>query len=126
MEPVVREYLNRVEVSLRAGDATEHSYRPAFKRLLDGITGLEAVNEPKQSACGAPDFALKDGLLPVGHVECKDVGTDLDKIEKSAQIQRYLKALPNLILTDYLEFRWFVSGERRLVLRIADWNGARL
>jgi len=115
-----------VEANLKAGDATEHSYRPAFKQLLDKITGLEATNEPKRSDCGAPDFVLKENLLPIGHVECKDVGIDLNKTEKSAQLKRYLPALSNLILTDYLEFRWFVDGKKHLTLRLGDWNGSNL
>ena len=28
-------------------------------------------------------------------------------------MKRYLSALSNLILTDYLEFRWYVDGEGR-------------
>jgi len=126
LEQVIQSYLSAVEANLKAGDATEHSYRPAFKLLLDKITGLEATNEPKQSKCGAPDFVLKEGLLPVGHVECKDVGIDLNKVEKSAQLKRYLPALPNLILTDYLEFRWFVDSRKQLTLTIASWNGSTL
>ncbi len=126
MEQSVRTYLHAVEAMLKSGDATEHSYRPAFKQLLESVTGLTAVNEPKRAAFGAPDFVLREDLLPVGHIECKDVGIDLNKTEKSSQLKRYLKALPNLILTDYLEFRWYVNGERKLALRIADWNGANL
>jgi hypothetical protein len=49
--------------------------------------------------------------VTIGHLEAKDVGKDLDEVEKSEQMKRYLPALPNLILTDYLEFRWYVSGE---------------
>ena len=126
MEQAIQQYLSAVEANLKGGDATEHSYRPAFKQLLDQITALEAINEPKQSKCGAPDFVLKENLLPVGHVECKDVGIDLNKAEHSAQLKRYLPALSNLILTDYLEFRWFVDGKKQLTLTIADWNGSTL
>ncbi|MGO8751354.1 MAG: hypothetical protein ACLQNE_35860 [Thermoguttaceae bacterium] len=36
------------------------------------------------------------------------------------QFIRYRDGLPNWILTDYLEFRWFVGGEKRLTARIAD------
>jgi len=126
VQQAIQSYLSAIEANLKGGDATEHSYRPAFKQLLDEITGLEAINEPKQSKCGAPDFVLKDGLLPVGHIECKDVGIDLNKVEKSVQLKRYLPALPNLILTDYLEFRWFVDGKKQLTLTIATWNGSNL
>ncbi|RME86297.1 MAG: DNA methyltransferase, partial [Zetaproteobacteria bacterium] len=119
-------YLREVERLLRSGAATEHSYRPAFQALVEAITGLAAVNEPKRAGCGAPDFVLLDGLLPVGHIECKDLGADLDAVEASDQLQRYRGALPNLILTDYLAFRWYANGERKLSLRIADWDGSRL
>jgi hypothetical protein len=34
-------------------------------------------------------------------------------------MRRYLEGLSNLILTDYLEFRWYVSGKHRLTARLA-------
>jgi len=39
------------------------------------------------------------------------VGTSLDDAEDTDQLRRYNEALPSLVLTDYLEFRWFVDGE---------------
>ncbi len=34
----------------------------------------------------------------------------------------YRPGLPNLILTDYLEFRWYVNGERRQTAHLAkEW-----
>jgi len=81
--------------------------------------GIDASNDPKHVACGAPDFIVEKGKVPLGYVETKDVGVDLDKVEKTDQMKRYLKALNNLILTDYLEFRWYVNGERKLILRLA-------
>ncbi|MFM6278175.1 MAG: DNA methyltransferase, partial [Dolichospermum sp.] len=38
----------------------------------------------------------------------------LKKVEKTAQMGRYFQALGNLILTDYLEFRWYIQGELKL------------
>ena len=38
---------------------------------------------------------------------------------KGGSLKRYRDGLANLILTDYLEFRWYVSGELRLVTRLA-------
>jgi hypothetical protein len=35
------------------------------------------------------------------------------------QLKRYLGSLSNLILTDYLEFRWYVTGEPRMTVRLA-------
>jgi len=51
----------------------------------------------------------------LGYLETKDVGINLDAEERGPQLKRYREALPNLILTDYLEFRWYVNGERRAV-----------
>ena len=51
--------------------------------------------------------------MTLGYIEAKDVGKDLDEVKRSDQMKRYFSALPNLILTDYLEFRWYVEGEHR-------------
>ena len=63
--------------------------------------------------CGAPDFIIRRDGVAIGHMECKDIGASLDRVEESEQLQRYRAGLPNLILTDYLEFRWYVYGVRR-------------
>ena len=34
-------------------------------------------------------------------------------------MKRYLGSLANLILTDYIEFRWYVSGQHRMTARLA-------
>jgi len=36
------------------------------------------------------------------------------------QFIRYRDGLPNWILTDYLQFRWFVNGEKRLTVCVAE------
>ncbi|MCJ7584610.1 MAG: N-6 DNA methylase [Anaerolineales bacterium] len=81
--------------------------------------GVDASNDPRHIDCGAPDFVVERRKIPLGYVETKDVGMDLDRIEKTDQLKRYFKALNNLILTDYLEFRWYVNGTHRLTARIA-------
>jgi hypothetical protein len=44
----ISRYLAEVDTLYRAGNATEHSYRPALKSLLENITtGLTITNEPK-------------------------------------------------------------------------------
>ena len=61
------------------------------------------------------------------HVECKDIGTlTFVREENSEQLKRYRHGLHNLILTDYLTFRWYVDGvfrdEKRLATRQPDGN----
>lgn len=115
LQDSLKTYLQALQNALAAGDATEHTHRPALKTLLEALEpGVTATNEPKQvTDCGKPDMAVRRGAVPLGYLETKDVGKNLEDEERSAQLKRYRAALPNLILTDYLEFRWYVAGERR-------------
>jgi len=121
MLEALRAYLHTVEREFNTGIAAEHAYRPALERLLEAIeTGLNAVNDPKRSDIGAPDFQVLRHNTTIGFVEAKDISIDLNRIEKSEQMSRYLAGFGNLILTDYLEFRWYVKGEHRQTVRIAS------
>lgn len=114
------EYLKQVGTAVQAGNATEHTHRPALKALIESLaSGIVATNEPKRVACGAPDFIVTRGQTPLGYVEAKDVDVPLSKTERTPQLKRYLESLGNLVLTDYLEFRWYVGGEHRLTARLA-------
>ena len=122
-------YLGELSQNLKHGDATEHTHRPALKALLESIgKDIVATNEPTRILCGAPDFNITRGNVPLGHVETKDIGENLDLMERGKppygeQFGRYRDGLPNWILTDYLEFRWYVSGEHRLTARLAELDG---
>ena len=123
----LKTYLTAIEQALKAGNATEHTHRPALKALLEEIGGRDAraTNEPRQIECGAPDFIVNRGMVPLGYVEAKDVGIDLRRVEKSEQLGRYRGSLGNLVLTDYIEFRWYLDGELRLTASLPrpDKNG---
>ena len=117
-------YLNDVQKELSTGIAREHAYRPALKALIESLEpDLQATNEPRRSSVGAPDYVVARGGVRLGYVEAKDLGEDLRRVERSEQLRRYRDAFPNLILTDYLEFRHYVDGERRAVARIAEEDG---
>ncbi|MDO8578764.1 MAG: hypothetical protein Q7R50_06250, partial [Dehalococcoidales bacterium] len=118
----VQEYIKALEKELAAGKTTEHSHRPALKTLLEKLKpAITATNEPQHiTAVGAPDFRIVKNNLTTGYVECKDIGTNLDAILKTDQLQRYLKSLHNLVLTNYLEFRWYVHGSLRLNIWLGD------
>ena len=128
MIAALRKYLSEVRNTLASGKATEHSYRPAFKTLVEAIggDGAQAINEPTHGEYGAPDFIVERSGVPIGHIECKDIGQNLDAIEESEQLKRYRDALPNLILTDYVEFRWYVDGVRRDIARLARSGDSQL
>ena len=116
-------YLRKIEADHRLGNDTEHTHRPALKTLLETLDLRVAVtNEPKRIACGAPDLAItrKKSALLIGNVEAKDIGVSLNEAKKSEQLKRYLPALANLLLTDYIEFRWFVDGAERAKFRLGE------
>ena len=122
------EYIREIRKSLEKGDSTEHTHRTALEALLEACgKDIDATNEPRRIACGAPDFNITRKGVPVGHVETKDIGVNLDEMERGKgpngeQFKRY-STLPNWILTDYLEFRWYAAGEKRLTVRVADLDG---
>jgi len=118
----INQYIAALRETYKGGDATERSYYSALEALLKGSgSGIRAVCEAKRLKCGAVDFHVKHRDLPIGHVEAKDLGASLDEAEKSEQIaKRYRPALPNLILTNYLEFRWYVRGKHRKTIRLGE------
>ncbi|MDO8095103.1 MAG: N-6 DNA methylase, partial [Candidatus Brocadiales bacterium] len=49
----------------------------------------------------------------IGYIEAKAPITEhLDQVETTEQLKRYLKTFPNLILTNFLEFRLYRNGEQ--------------
>ena len=109
-------YIQSLERELSAGDTTEHTHRTALKILLESLnTDIIATNEPQHiTAVGAPDFRIIKNKLAIGYVECKDIGKNLDEALETDQLKRYLHSFHNLLLTDYLEFRWYVGGKLRV------------
>lgn len=129
MNPIAS-YLQDIDKSLRRGNSTEHTHRPALKTLIESISRKHtATNEPTRETCGAPDYSVttdsKHGLVTTGYIEAKDVGADLGDVEDGEQLRRYLKGLQNLILTDYLEFRWYVGGQLRGTAKLATLGKGR-
>ncbi len=120
----VKQYLSKVKQRFQAGGATEHSYRGDLELLIkELIPDIKVTNEPKRQEFGAPDYVIKRNNIPIGYIEAKDVGVDLNRVEKSPQMERYLKSLDNLILTDYLEFRFFRYGEKIKEIKVASATG---
>ncbi|MDP1996416.1 MAG: type ISP restriction/modification enzyme [Gallionella sp.] len=125
--PRVASYLAELEAALKRGDAREHTHRPAIHRLLEASgERITATNEPAREGGNAPDFVISRGMVPIGHVETKDVGETLNKVLKTEQLKRYREALPNLLLTDYLEFIWLVDGAERARIVLAEWDGKKI
>ena len=119
-----QKYIDDINKRFATGTAREHTYRPSLQNLLEEVVpGIIASNDPARIECGAPDFILSRRNINVGYIEVKDIGDDLTKTEKSEQLKRYRDSLDNLILTDYLEFRFFIYGNKVEAIRIGEIHG---
>jgi hypothetical protein len=125
---LVETYFDDLKLRYKTGNnATEHTHRPALQGLLESVLkGILATNEPQRIDCGAPDFVLTHGNIPIGYVEAKDLDKNLDEQEKTEQLGRYFRGLDNLILTNYLEFRWYVKGKLRQSFSIGVLKNKKL
>lgn len=112
-------YLSALHKTSSSGDATESSYYSALKGLIEeyalskGIRGIQAITIPKKTEGGNPDFKVCDNKHRLsGYIEAKDPKVaDLNAIEDTPQLKRYLSTFDNLILTNFLEFRLYRSGK---------------
>ena len=111
-QTILSTYVAAVSEAYATGKATEHSYRPAIKALIEALApDLVATNEPKRIECGAPDIILTKDDVPVGFIETK-VPFDDDLEGRGAnreQFGRYLAALDKIVFTDFLRFRFFAN-----------------
>lgn len=127
MSDNIKAYLLEIESKLKTGQASEHTYRGALQLLIDSIgDGIKAINEPKRISCGAPDYIITRGDIPVGFIEAKDIGKDLSSKEYKEQFGRYKKSLDNLIITDYLDFELYRDGEFVTSIEIAKAKDNRI
>ena len=93
----IHEYIQSLDKELAAGNTTEHTHRPALKALFQTLNpSVTATNEPQHiTAVGAPDFRIIQKKMPIGYVECKDIGKNLDEVLETEQLKRYLKSFQN-------------------------------
>lgn len=118
----IEEYVQIVSKRLQSGISREHSYRGDLETLIrDLVQGVEITNEPANVIdCGNPDYVITKGKIPVGYIEAKDIGKDLNSKSYKEQFERYKKALENLIITDYIWFQFFQNGELVHEIKIGE------
>lgn len=111
-------YVKKIASVTKRGDATEVSYYPALKELLEEFSAqkrkrkAQATVIPKRTEAGNPDFRVWDGKhSQVGYVEAKVPTAKLDDIEETEQLERYRGTFPNFILTNFYEFRLYRNGQ---------------
>ena len=115
---MIKKYLSDIAKTTAHEDQREESYYPAVATFMTEFAN--SINKkkvsitilPKKTEAGNPDFRVWDGDNKiVGYIEAKIPNTDLNRIEVSDQLKRYLETFPNVILTDFYEFRLYRNGE---------------
>ena len=119
-------YVQSVASKFSHKETSEMGYRADFEALLKGIfesINVKRVDHDARSKQGnKPDFIVINKDVPILYIEAKDIGTDLDKVEKSEQMARYY-GYTNLVLTDYVEFRFYRNGLRyEEPIKIAEYD----
>lgn len=106
-------YTKSITAKFSHVETSEMGYRTDFEILLKGI--FDKINvrridhDAKAKQGNKPDFIILKHDVPILYIEAKDIGTDLNKVEKSEQMARYF-GYANLILSDYVEFRFYRNG----------------
>ena len=124
----LNEYLESVNKHYQSGRATEHTYRGDFAEVVKGLVqGVQITNEPSNvTDCGNPDYVITRKNIPVGFIEAKDLGKDLNSKQYAEQFGRYKKALDNLIITDYINFQFFQNGKKVHEVSIAKIDNNKI
>ena len=126
MQNIFDNYIQSISSKFSHAETSEMGYRADFEILLKGI--FESINvkrvdhDPKARQGNKPDFIVINKDVPILYIEAKDIGVSLDKVEKSKQMARYF-GYTNLVLTDYLEFRFYRNGlPYEEPIKIASYN----
>jgi predicted helicase len=123
---MIKKYLAALFKTYQKGDAREESYYEHLAEFIREFSKSEKHKKidltilPKKTEAGNPDFRVWDGKQKiVGYIEAKNLGVDLDRVEDSEQLERYLSTFPNVILTNFTEFRLYRNGEKVEQISIA-------
>lgn len=114
-------YCQEIQEMFTCGEAREESYYSILERFIDGMSDgikgkeINVIIKPRSNGFFKPDFMLLNERVGlIGCIEAKIPGKNLDLCENEAQMKRYFETYPNLILTDFLEFR-FYNFQHRMV-----------
>ena len=113
MPDSLQDYIQAISAKFSREETSEMGYRADFeillRRLFESVNVTRFDHDPKAKEGNKPDFVVVRDDIPLLYIETKDIGVSLDKVEKSQQMARYF-GYANLVLTDYVEFRFYRNG----------------
>jgi len=126
VEETLKAYSEKVKELYESGETTELSFRIVLHELLKNVIpsnyNVQIIEEAKREKFGSPDFKVKTNTKIIGYIETKDITVDIHKLKgrDKEQIDRYVKNVENLILTNYKDFILYQNGKKVLDIAILD------
>ncbi len=124
---MLKNYLQNIYKITQQDDAREESYYKSLAALIENYarsirkSNIAVTISPQRTEAGNPDFRIWDGRQTiVGYIEAKHPDeSNLNRIEESEQLKRYLLAFPNVILTNFFAFRLYHNAQLIKEVQIA-------
>jgi len=118
LERVLIAYFKEIHKIYTGGDFREESFYSSLEKLIEECSKLFRIQAgasvlvlPKRTEAGIPDFRIGKNDEIIGYIEAKLPDANLREVEESEQLKRYRNSLPNLILTNFLQFRLYRHGD---------------
>nr|QNO50882.1 hypothetical protein CGMOHENL_00025 [Methanosarcinales archaeon ANME-1 ERB6] len=111
----LRKYFGEIYEIYAGGNFSEGSFYDCLKHFIKDSGRILGYSTfpfvlPKRTEVGIPDFFVRKNGEIIGHIEAKGVDKNLENFENTEQLKRYREFLPNLILTNFMEFRLYRDG----------------
>lgn len=96
-----QDYFSQITAKFQNGDSSERTYYTVLHDLIKDflekemkMSNVSVDIEPRslnskysEERLGIPDLRITSNNNLLGYVECKDIGVDLDKIQKTEQLR---------------------------------------
>jgi predicted helicase len=126
MKEILEKYLKTLKSKFQTGKTTEVSFYSVLEELFKELLQFSRIKgnvicNPQKTEIGFPDFIVNgEHGSKIGYIEAKDLFADLNEISKTEQLKRYIESLPNLILTNYLEFCLYRDHKKIKTVKIIE------
>ena len=115
LNKALKKYFEEIYEIYAGGNFSEGSFYDCLKHFIKESGTILGYSTfpfvlPKRTEVGIPDFFVRKNGEIIGHIEAKGVDKNLENFENTEQLKRYREFLPNLILTNFMEFRLYRDG----------------
>lgn len=114
VSPKYEKYLENIEAAFSKDFAMKPVLIMDLGELLEAVAiGLRVDIQPGPVNAVVPDISLFRGATAIGHFVACEPGLSMGIAVSKGETLRYVRAIASLILTNFVEFRWYMNGEVR-------------